>query len=245
MDLSLLFLALVALSSAFLQTTIGFGFPIFAMAFLPFLYPYHTAVALIQIIAISNTLFLSLKYRRQIRWKVLLPVLIPSLSFGILTTLFSYTIDVHYLKVFLGGFLFLLGLYFILFASRIHIKASLQNGLITGVVAGAGNGFFGVGGPPAALYFLSAFEGDKTAYIANIETFFTCGNIVNCTLRMALGAFTLSSIPDITVGQVGVGLGSVLGLWSFKKIPAPLLKSFVYAFICLNGIWIVIEELFL
>lgn len=235
---------LVAVAATFLQTSIGFGFAVFAMIFLPLLFPYGNAIAICQAIATLNTAYLAIRYYKYIKWKTMIPLLVPTLVLGISFTLFSFSFETHYLKALLGFVLVLLSLYFFRFSNRICIQPTIRNGMIMGSISGIGNGLFGIGGPPAALYLLPSIN-EKLAYLATVQAYFTFNNITNLTTRIIKGAFQISYLGHLAVGWIGVGVGTVLGLFAFKHMKAELLKKFVYAFVGLNGLYIMLQELFL
>jgi len=241
--MQVIWLALIVLAGTFLQTSIGFGFAVFAMALFPLLYPFGTAVALMQAIGLANTLCLTVKFRRSIQWKTLLPLLIPTLVVGMLFTIVSFSLDTRLLRMGLGGVLILLSLYFLRFSSTVSIQPKATNGVIMGVVSGVSNGLFGIGGPPAALYLLPAI-GEKTAYLATIQAYFTLCNITNLSLRIANGALVEGYVVDILIGWIVAFLGTLCGVWAFGRMKLAALKKVVYAFIGLNGLWVVVQELF-
>ncbi len=242
--MQVVWLGLTVLVGTFLQTSIGFGFAVFAMAIFPLLYPYGTAIALMQAIGVVNTLFLTVRFHRSIRWRTMLPLLIPTLAFGLLFTVVSFSLDTRYLRIALGALLVLLSLYFLRFAATVSIKPTLFNGVAMGVVSGVSNGLFGIGGPPAALYLLPAI-GEKTPYLATIQAYFTLCNITNLSVRIAHGALVEGHVVDILIGWLAVLIGTLCGLWAFKRVNQNALKRLVYAFIGLNGLWVVVQELFL
>jgi len=240
---SLVLVALIVLVGSFLQANIGFGFPIVAMIFFPSLFPFSTAVTLNQVIAIASTLFVSIRYRTYIRWRILLPLLLSSLLVAQLVIVYSLSIDTSYLTVVLGLFLVLLSLYFARFSEKIHIQPTVANGFLMGLVAGIGNGFFGIGGPPVALYLFAAAT-EKKSYLATIQAYFLFCNLHSILVRSLHGSLLVSHIPIILVGWVSIAIGTIAGLKLFTKIPEYFLKRIVYAFVGLSGLWIALQQLF-
>jgi uncharacterized membrane protein YfcA len=239
-----LYLFLIVFTGAFLQANIGFGFPIVVMVFLPSLFPFSTAVTMCQIIAMASTGYLTIKYWHEIQWKVLFPILVPSLLIAGFVTVFSLSVEPGNLKIILGTTLLAIALFFAVFANKINIRPRMRNGLFMGTLAGFGNGLFGIGGPPVALYLLPAVN-DKTRYLATIQAYFFFCNIESILIRVINGALVIEDIPLIVLGWVAILIGTLLGLKSFKKIPETLLKRIVYIFVGISGLWIVIGELFL
>lgn len=238
--LSVLF---ICLAGGFIQASTGFGFGIFVLIFLPNIYPHGTAVAISQSVSTVSTLFLALRYHKNIRWKVMIPLLIPTVLVGIFFTRFSFSISASNLKLLLGCLLVLLSVYFLVYAEKIAIKPTPLIGVTMGTIAGMGNGLFGIGGPPAVLYLLPSLQ-DKIQYIATIQAYFCCCNIVNLVVRILGGMIKLEHLPAIGFGWGGVAIGSLTGLLFLNKMQLPFLKKIIYAFVGLNGIWIIIQEIF-
>jgi hypothetical protein len=233
---------LIVLLGSFLQANIGFGFPIIAMMFFPYLFPFSTAVTLNQIIALGSTSLLTIKYWKYIQWKTLFSIVIPSIVLGTLVILLSLSVSSRSLSIFLGISLVCLSLYFAFFSSRITIKPTIKNGVTMGLIAGLGNGLFGIGGPPVALYLFAAVKG-KQEYLATIQAYFLLCNVHSILMRTLHGSLTLEHIPLILVGWIAIFTGTFLGLSLFKRISDHLLRRIVYSFVGISGIWIVVQQL--
>ncbi|MDT4763404.1 sulfite exporter TauE/SafE family protein [Sphaerochaeta sp. PS] len=227
---------------AFLQANIGFGFPIVAMILFPRFFPFSTAVTLTQLIAMASTGYLTAKYWNKIQWKALFPLLFASLAVAAFVTLFSLKVEQGKLVIVLGISLVLIALYFSIFSQSIHIQAKACNGLLMGTLAGFGNGLFGIGGPPVALYLLPALPG-KLEYLATIQAYFFFCNLESIVIRTLNGALVVEQLYLIPLGWVVIGLGTFFGLKLFDKIPSHILKRIVYLFVGLSGLWIVVEAL--
>ena len=234
--------SLVVFVGAFLQANIGFGFPIIAMIVLPRLFAFSTAVTLTQLIAIASTGYLMIRYWKQIQWRTLFPLLFTSLLIAAFVTVFSLSVDGGKLVIILGIALVVISLYFVAFSQSIKIKACPRNGLLMGTLAGFGNGFFGIGGPPVALYLLPSVPG-KIEYLATIQAYFFFCNIESICIRIMNGALVVEQLPLIPLGWITIALGTFMGLKLFDKIPAALLKRIVYLFVGFSGLWIIIEAL--
>jgi len=232
---------LIAAAASFLQTSIGFGFAVFSMVFLHKLYPYGEAIAMCQAFAALNTIYLAVRHYKHIQFKIMLPLLIPSLSLGILFTIFSYSIKTQYLKGMLGLVLVLLAVYMFLYSDKVHLKSTMKTGIIMGSITGIGNGLFGIAGPPAVLYLLPATD-SKLAYLATSQAFFSFNNLANLTTRLVNRDFHVHSLSYILAGWAGVAAGMALGLPAFKHLKMELLKKCIYAFVGINGMWIMLQE---
>lgn len=242
--MDIFFVFAIALVSALLQATIGFGFSVIAMIFFPKMFPYPVAVTLNISIALMNTSYLSIKNRKFIDVKTLMPLLLPSLAIGLIFTFYSTSVDSLYMDIALGALLIALSVYFIAFSEKIKIKAKPSSGVLMGSIAGIGNGFFGIGGPPAALYLMPALN-DKRAYLATIQSYFAICNVVNLIARIAMKTYEVSLIPFTLSGWTGVLIGSVIGSHFFKKMELSFLRKFVYFFVGINGLYLILTSIIL
>ena len=78
--LQLLPFALVGAGAAFVQRVSGFGLGIFAMLFLPYMLPSHTAAATLScIFSCVTSTYNACKYRRHIPFRTVLPMLAAAL----------------------------------------------------------------------------------------------------------------------------------------------------------------------
>lgn len=235
---------LITFGATFLQTSIGFGFAVFSMVFLHRLFPYGEAIALCQAFAAVNTIYIAIRYYKHIQWRVMVPLLIPSVSLGILFTLFSYAVEVRYLKAMLGLVLIFLALYMVRYATRVQVTPSVKTGVLMGSITGIGNGLFGIGGPPAVLYLLPATS-SKLAYLATSQAYFSINNLTNLTTRMMRGDIHFQNYSYLFAGWIGVAAGVAIGLLAFNHMKAEVLKMCIYAFVGMNGLWIIVQELIL
>lgn len=240
----IIYLFLIGLTGAFLQANVGFGFPLIAMLFLPMFLPFSTAVTMFQIVALLGTVWIVLRYRSFIAWRVLWPILVISLAVGILMTFQSFRMTNSSLIILLGGALVIISVFSLGFSERIKIRPTVGAGMGLGLISGAGNGLFGIGGPPVAIYLLAGTE-DKRCYIASLQTFFLITNIFTIIIRTTDGAVQMMHVPLIAAGWVGIVLGTYLGLKLFETLPKRLLKKLVYSFVGVSGLWMVVQELVL
>ena len=172
----------------------------------------------------------------------MLPVTAISLTVSTITTLCSLKAEQKVLKIILGVVLILLSVYFARFADRIHIQASRRNSVLMGTLAGVGNGLFGLGGPPVALYFMASMD-DTRQYVASIQTYFFFSNVTTVFVRMATGAFQFFHLPLVLCGWLCAAAGTWLGMKTSGLFSERLLKRLAYLFIGLSGLSLVINAL--
>lgn len=244
LDITLLYVFLIALAGSFLQANIGFGFPVIAMIFLPMILPFQTAVLVCQIIAFISVLILTIKYFSHIEWKLLLPLLTVSMIVTGLITVTSFSFDSSVLTIILAIMLVFVSVYFFIFSNKIKVKPTVLNGAIMGGISGIGNGLFSIGGPAVVLYLLQSVK-KKESYLATIQFYFLITNLIGITIRLSKGALNTGHLPLILVGWIAMGTGTLLGIKSFQLIPLILLKKIVYLFVGISGIWLILSSIFL
>ncbi len=242
--LQIVWLFLITFFGTFLQTNIGFGLPVIAMLFLPMFLSFSTSVALYQIVGTAGIIYIVLHYRTFIAWRIMLPLLGVSLVTGMAVTLFSMGMEKSYLIIILGAALIIISIFSVWFSERISVTPTPRNGALLGLIAGVGNGLFGISGPPVAIYLLAGID-EKRAYLVTLQTFFLISNITTIAIRTGAGAITVSHIPLILSGWAGVAAGTFLGLKLFERLPKELLKKLVYGFVGVSGAWLIIQELLL
>lgn len=228
--------------SALVQAALGFGFTPITMAFLPNVMDYNKAVAVSLAIIFVSTLIVSIKYRKFVQWSILLPILIPTFIMNALAAVVSTNLSSDKLFVFLGIMLIAVALFFFVFSDRIHFKPTVLSGIVLGSICGVCYGFFAIGGPTASLYLTAALD-DKDEYMGTMQMLLCINNGLGVAIRVFNGTLTMSDAPMLGFGWVAMLLGTALGLIIFKKFSKDLFRKIIYAFVGLNGVWIVVSKL--
>ena len=227
---------LLTVGASFIQRTTGFGFGIFIMTLLPFLMPsYGEATTLSGLLALTTSSIICIRMRRYITWKRLLPILLTFIviSAGAICTLTRMEDGV--LRKILGITLIFTSLYFAFFSGKIKLKTTVPYQIGTGALSGIMGGFFGMQGPPAVLYFISS-EPDKNHYMAMAQTYFLIGNSFMTIVRASNGFLTATVGNCYIFCVAAVAIGTLLGSWAFRHIPAKIFPYIVYTYIVVSGI---------
>lgn len=235
-----LLIILVGAGAAFVQRVSGFGLGIFAMMFLPHLFPVHTAAAAVSsIFSTYTTTFNAVKYRKDVSFKTALPMLIAALVTIPIAVYFAERVPGAIFKKLLGSVLILLSLYFLFLGKRLKIKPTAINGVVSGSLGGILGGLFSTGGPPAVLYLSSATT-DKTVYFATIQFYFCITNIYSTAMRAISGAITLDVLLYALVGIGGCIVGDLLGSLVFDKLDSRKVKLIIYVGMAASGLLMLI-----
>lgn len=231
-----LLIILFGFLAGLVQGLTGFGAAIMMMIFLPSILPIAESAGVASLIMAASVLTLVLRYRHDIHFKrIIVPFLVYA-SVAAWSVHLVRVLDVHLLRILLGGLLILLAIYFSL---NKNAGTKPYPWLVAGIfmiISGFFNGLFGIGGPLMALYFLSLAH-STGEYIANIQTFFLIDIVYITTLRVFNGILTTTVIPYILVGMVGAILGTAIAARLLAHLNLGLVKRYIYAFIGLSGFY--------
>ena len=227
---------LLTVGASFVQRTTGFGFGIFIMTLLPFLMPsYAEATTLSGLLALTTSAIITFRMRKFITWKRLIPILLTFMAVSAVAICMLTRIHDNTLRKILGIVLMITSLYFAFFKERIRLKTTLPYQIGAGTVSGIMGGFFGMQGPPAVLYFISS-EPDKNHYMAMVQTYFLIGNAMMTVVRASNGFLTAAVGKNYVLCIGAVIIGTLLGSWAFRHIPAKIFPYVVYSYIGVSGL---------
>ncbi len=229
-------LIIISMGAGFIQRVSGFGLSIFTMMFFPYFMPSQAAAVTVStLLSTGTTTFNTIKYRKDISFKTVIPMICAALISITVAVYFSKAVTADIFKILLGSVLILLSLYFLFFSNRISIKTTVPNGVLTGTLSGVLGGLFSTSGPPAVLYLTNALEDNKT-YFATIQFYFCITNIYSLIMRFFNGLFTLEMLSLFAIGFIGSIIGNLLGKLVFDKLNAKKLRLIVYIGMTLSGI---------
>ncbi len=238
--LQIIFLILIGFGSTFVFRVSGFGLGIFAMLFLPYIFAdTNTASTISCLWAFAASTFNSFKYRREINFKLLIPLICAALLIIPIAVQASSLVQQKLMKQILGIVLIILSLYFLLLSNKIKFKATTFSGIIAGLLGGALNGLFATGGPPIVLYLANATK-DKTVYFASIQLYFAIINLYTTATRAVSGILTTEILILATFGLIGCLIGNIFGTIMFKKINADTFKKIIYFGMIISGFLMII-----
>ena len=214
----------------------GFGLGVFTMMFLPhFMSSTMASSAVVSLTSVFQAAWICIRYRKKVRWKDMIFMAIGYLVLATVCIIFGKNIPNGTLNTVLGVVLVLLSIYFIFFSSRLQIKAAPLTGLLTGSLGGIMSSLFGVGGPPASLYYSSAYD-DKEVYLATIQTYFCITNAYATALRIANGIITKEVLLASAASLAGMIIGTMAGKRIFDKMNPGAIRKAVYVLMAVSGI---------
>jgi uncharacterized protein len=234
---AILLIAAIALLSSFVQSSTGFGFSIMAMSLFPLFMPYKQAAMVTAISSLVMVVVIAFKLRKSINFRLMLYPLISSTLTSLAGIFVMMASSDAFMRRILGIVLLLLSVLFIFFCNRIRIAQKPLNGLIAGAASGFLSGLFNLGGPPMAVYFLSAAE-DKIEYNATLQCYFSVNGAVVLILHLVMGNFNMQIAHYSLVALAGVAVGTIAGYYIFKKLSFEFIRKSVYGFMMVFGVYL-------
>lgn len=234
-----LYILLAAFAGSFIQSASGFGYAIVVMSILPLCIPFQAASIVEVLSALAMVVWIAVKYRRHIRWKLLWWPLVANSLFSVAGVWFQSGSAETVLRRILGVTLVVLSIYFIFFSSRLVIRANLWTGLAAGTISGLCGGLMSIGGPPMVAYYLAATR-SKEEYAATLQTYFVFSTIYIFATHLVMGHVTGEILGWSALALAGLGAGTFCGLKVFDRLSAEGLKKVVCGFMAVVGCYLVI-----
>lgn len=232
----ILMATLPAIGGGLVSTATGFGGGIFVMQFYPFFLSVVEASCLSTTVFYPLTVSLAYKYRKYADRKLVWFPAIFYIATSFVCIRLSTRMDMSLLKTVFGGFLVLIAIYFMFFSSRIRIRANPFTAIVCAVLAGALGGFFGIGGPPMVIYFLSIAGDDINRYFGTTQLYFMITGFFNIFNRAINGIYTVEILLLSVLALAGVFLGKYIGTLVVERLNVRRLKLCIYGFLALSGV---------
>lgn len=224
------------------QAVTGFGSVVFMMLFFPFFFNMIDAPALALVINQLYCMVLLWQYRHHVRWRIVLPPTILYTVGNFVVAQFVGGLDLHVLTVAFAIFLMVLAVYFLAVARRIKVKPHPAVGVGVGILSGITGGLFAIGGPPVALYMVSATD-DYKSYQGCMQFLFTITGIGNLLGRFFGGVLHAEILPYAAVGTVCILLGALVGNRIVRRLNAEMFRIVVYVFVGVSGLILLLQQL--
>lgn len=234
-------LILVGMGAGFVQRVSGFGLGIFAMMFLPYFSPSHTAAAAIStLFSCVTSTYNAVRYRKNVKYKTVLPMIAAAMVTIPIAVHFSSVVSGNIFKILLGIILVVLSVYFLAFSKRIKLKPTVLNGAVAGGVSGVLSGLFSTGGPPAVLYLSNAAV-DNITYFSTIQFYFCFTNLYSVVMRAVSGIINMQVLLFAAVGIFGCMIGDFIGRRVFDKLDLHKLKLIIYMGMIISGVLMIVN----
>lgn len=231
-------ISIIFLLAGFIQGLTGFGSALVAIPLLSLIIDIKSAVPLCILNSLVITTYLSLKMRKDLEKKKILPLCIAAVP-GILvgSTLLKH-VQSSTIRLWLGILLIAYSLYS-LFSTptprRLHRAWSYVAGFSSGAIGAA----FSAGGPPTIIY-VALNDWKKDTIKATLSGFFLFNSYLIATVHAISGLTTIEIFAYFMISAPVVLLGTILGTICYGKIPHELYLKIIFAFLTLMGIMMIV-----
>ena len=229
----------------------GFGAALVSVLLLNWLMPPAQAILLSACIDILGGGILLAQVRREVRWTLVLVMLLPLILGQVVGTGLLVRLPVAVLTVMVGVFVGLMGLRWVVQPIRPGIgelsdlphqsRGLLLQAGIAGTLGGLCGGLLGASGPPVILFMKRHFQ-DRFVRSTLIATFFlgACSLVMLLWLRDATPHESIELLPWVIPGAIA---GNVLGSRLSEHIPRVAFARMVGALLLLSGGGLVLRVL--
>lgn len=233
MKANFLFLILAFLAEI-IGTVGGFGSSVFFVPLGNFYFDFHTVLGLTAIFHVFSNLSKIFFFKKGLDKKLLLNIGLPSVIFVIIGGILSNYVEPLYLEIFLGVFLVVLSLVFLI-RKNLVIAPNRKNSIVGGTLSGLSAGLLGTGGAIRGLT-MAAFNMEKSVFIATSAAIDFMIDFSRSVVYFGNGYLTKEVwfyLPFLLViGFVGTYVGKRL----LKYLPESRFKQFSLVLILIIGI---------
>jgi uncharacterized protein len=215
MDLPLAFAVAAVFSAAIVRGYSGFGFSLLAVTALSLIYPPVKIVPVIFILEIAASLHLLPSIWKDIHWKSLAPLILGCLIATPFGVFLLASLDAKAMRLAMSAFVlaavFLLWLGFALKRMPGPLASAAA-----GAASGLANGAFGIGGPPAILFYFSSPAGVISGR-ASLIAYFLFTDAIGLASLAGHNLVTMDSLKQAALCLPALFAGVWLGSKGFKS----------------------------
>lgn len=227
------FLFLVLLAEI-LGTVGGFGSSVFFVPVANYFFKFQTVLGLTALFHLASNVVKIAFFKKGIDKRVIIYLGIPAVVFVIIGAYLSQFFNTNLLSYFLGGFLIVLSIVFLIFKDLV-IKASNKNAIIGGILSGFSAGLLGTGGAIRGIT-LSAFKMTKEKFIATSAIIDLGVDLSRSVVYYNNGYIDKSLLYLIPILLVISIIGTYIGKKILNTISQDQFRNFVLVLILLIGI---------
>lgn len=228
---------LLAFVSEIVGTVSGFGSSVFFVPLAGMLFDFKTTLALTGILHIFSTSAQVYLFRKDIDWKLLAKIGIPSVIFVLIGAELNDKVDLKYAELAMGIFLAAFATMFLI-NQDLRFKPTNFNAVAGGAVAGFLAGLIGTGGAVRGAT-LSAFDLQKGAFVGTSAGIDLAVDISRTIIYLRNGYLGSQYYWYIPVLMVLAYAGAYIGKKILNLIPQKAFRKIVLVLILSIGIFMI------
>lgn len=188
-----------------------------------------------------SNIILTWRNRKELKAKIYLPLALLVLAGSIPGALLLKNVNAHYLKIFFGCVVVLIGIeMFCREYTSLQIRESKIFLGIIGLLSGILCGLFGVGALLVA--YVGRVTGTGDEFKANISAVFIVENTFRIILYTVLGVITVATLKQSIFLMPFMLVGLWLGMLSSQKLDDKRVKNLVIVLLIISGIILVLKN---
>ena len=238
----MVWLIVATLAASFIKGVCGFANTLVFTTILSFSFNNVQITPMDLVIGYPANVIIAWKERRQINWRISLPVA-ALIIFGNIPGIFMLkNVDTRTIKVIFGFFIIAMGIEMLMRerAGKKQKQSKIILGLI-GVLSGLCCGLYGVGALLAA--YVSRVAENSHEFKANICVVFVVENTIRIILYAATGILTLAVLKRVVILIPFMLAAVFLGMKSSSVLNEKVIKKIVIVLLILSGIVLIINNL--
>lgn len=240
MNLNDIYLLFIGFFSEIIGTISGFGSSTFFVPAALFFKSLYFVMALTSILHCFSNLSKITLFREHFSWKFFWKLALPSVLLTGIGALASKWISVQHLIRFLGAFLVLVAVLFLLGKEHIQ-RLHLSTGVAFSGLSGFLTGLFGTGGALRGLV-LNALQMDKNQFVVTSAAMDLGGDLLRAVIYIYNGYMDWSQwwyIPSLALVALS---GAYIGKKILNHIDQPVFEKIVSVMVLISGITLLIQS---
>ena len=180
-------------------------------------------------------MLLAIRYRKHADLRRVTALSLPYCAASACAILTVNRINLHALTIAFSLFLIAMSLWNLIPRQQRSVRPGLWSAFVCGAIGGVCSGFFGMGGPLWAIYFISSTE-SREEYMGNTQICAAVTALFETALRASNDIFTAGMIPLAAIGMLSIHAGKWIGLRYTDRFDQQTLKRLIYIFVCVFGV---------
>jgi hypothetical protein len=237
-------LVLILIFAHTVETVLGFGATIIAMALGIFIFPLETLLPVLVILGFLQSLWLVVRWFKYIRWRVLFLSILPAATIGMAIGISYRTLVGNYtqLLILLGVFVMAVSLMEIVLIYKTRAAGGSLPWYLGWPILIVGGIFHGIfaSGSPLIIYYSSRELKEPAEFRATISMLWLILAVILMVNLYSIGQINVNTLATTGIVLPGLILGIVFG--SRMTFRALVFKVLIYALLFVAGLLLVVQQ---
>ncbi|MBN1690581.1 MAG: TSUP family transporter [Dehalococcoidia bacterium] len=238
-------LVLVLIFAHTVETVLGFGANIIALALGIFIFPLETILPVLVILGLLQSLWLVARWFKHIRWQVLFLNILPAAIIGMAIGISYRTLVGNYtqLLILLGVFIMAVSVMEIVLIYKTRVAGGSLPWYLGWPILIVGGIFHGIfaSGSPLIIYYSSRELKEPAEFRATISMLWLILSIILIVNLFSIGQINVTTLATTGIVLPGLILGIVFGSrMTFRTL---VYKVLIYALLFIAGMLLIVQQI--